>query len=566
MPWSIETSSNSNFSATNWEQLGGVLTGIGLFGAGVFCIVSAGAAGAPALLAYSLGGGALTGAGISSAVYAATSDEKSYSADDYIKHALVGAVSGVISGGAGASSSLLTQGLALEGIKKLGATVVFDAAGSVLSNVASNYAEVEFETDAEKKAEIQKNLTPSKLAVGAVANVLSSQATQFLTKSANKAVSKVTQKLLDQTDEVAMLATQPALKAMSQTTKVTTAALVGGAVGATVGGAAKAASNYAEEKDIWKDVKQAAVVSAISASVMNAARAANDYKTELQKLNQEVHAFKTKLQLNVDLLAELNQLSPQWLQDVDPELAERLEQTKSKLQQQQYELDELEKIGATIKALKQQHDQQQTKLAPQTSPDTANAPTTAVATPPPNSLTTATGKTRIYYFSQPLDTTGGDWIAFLDDRARHVGIIVDDPTKGLIKIEIGKGNHGKNTLKQTPITEFHRQTTSNKGRWLYEIGNTQLTLEDIIAQGNHWVSKHTKYEFNDHNCRSFAGNILKHLFAEGRGEFLPQTGSRNNTHINRHRFFKSPCEEIEHRIKNNGFNTDTHTKPRLLMN
>jgi hypothetical protein len=162
---------------------------------------------------------------------------------------------------------------------------------------------------------------------------------------------------------------------------------------------------------------------------------------------------------------------------------------------------------------------------------------------------------KVYYFSRPLNSRVLKWFAYADERARHAGVIIDAPGHGLVKIETTAGENNNMQLAITPIDEFHVQTRSVQGRWGYYVGDTSFDFGTILDEVNLWMDAHPGYQFYNDNCRAFTDHMLRTLFNQDSGVFFFQEGVR----INGDRFFNdSPCEEIEHRIKKEGFNVPNH--------
>ncbi len=115
---------------------------------------------------------------------------------------------------------------------------------------------------------------------------------------------------------------------------------------------------------------------------------------------------------------------------------------------------------------------------------------------------------KVYYYSRPID--GGGFLWALKTEARHAGFIIDDPEKGLVKIEL-LYQEGWNDLSYEEIDEFYRQTNSNKGRWCFEIGETYLSIKEIIEHSNRWMEKHPKYNPFGDNCCAFTDAMLKKI-------------------------------------------------------
>jgi hypothetical protein len=167
---------------------------------------------------------------------------------------------------------------------------------------------------------------------------------------------------------------------------------------------------------------------------------------------------------------------------------------------------------------------------------------------------------KVYYFSKPLEH-GPTFLWMVSSRARHAGVMIDDAHHGLVKIEISLNKHKEKKINFEKIDEFHRQTDSNKGDWAYEMGETHLSYENVVEISEKWIADHPSYDaFND-NCRTFTSAILTILIKEN-GTY--------NANISKHRFKNSPCEEAEHRIKEDGFNvphrirsTSTQLKAKL---
>ena len=170
-------------------------------------------------------------------------------------------------------------------------------------------------------------------------------------------------------------------------------------------------------------------------------------------------------------------------------------------------------------------------------------------------------KTMVYYFSQPVDDPSwyGNALAWVSKKARHVGVVIDSPEYGLVKIEMTTDGSLNTALHVEPVPEFHRSHSNAFNKvWGYEVGETNRTYTEIIQSAESWINQHPNYVVTSDNCRCFATHLLQYQFSDGQGEL-----THNGPAINSHRFFnKSPCEEIEHRVRRNGFNTaqDIHSK------
>lgn len=155
---------------------------------------------------------------------------------------------------------------------------------------------------------------------------------------------------------------------------------------------------------------------------------------------------------------------------------------------------------------------------------------------------------KVYYFSRPLDQFGGETLAKTDDRARHVGIIVEDPIHGLLMFDFNKDTHGLRVqdISSFPVFEKNEFSTS---QWAYECGETNMSLWGIYCACSNQASKHP-YTFYSRNCRSFTDHVLRILLLKFGSLF-----DEGNIHTNRARFKESPCLEAEHRIRRGDINT-----------
>lgn len=161
---------------------------------------------------------------------------------------------------------------------------------------------------------------------------------------------------------------------------------------------------------------------------------------------------------------------------------------------------------------------------------------------------------KVYYFSQPTEHMSR--AAQLWRSARHAGIAVDDPERGLVIFEIDADKKKEMEINIKAVTELHRQTASQKGRWVYFVGETSLPFEAVNKIVMEWLSRHEKYRLFSDNCRAFTSAILKELIANN---------GTLDASLSASRFSKSPCDAIEYAIGKSGFNTETHTTPRSRL-
>ncbi len=151
----------------------------------------------------------------------------------------------------------------------------------------------------------------------------------------------------------------------------------------------------------------------------------------------------------------------------------------------------------------------------------------------------------IYYLTEPLHT--GGLVNAIDPRMRHAAIIINDPVHGLLRIELDRAK----TTNQLSVVSLDILNIENltgdftKGQIVYKIGTADASLNQITGWANEWLSKNPKYKPLSKNCRSFFDYVTKRIFKYSTHQFEGVGFNR----INGDRFFKSPIEEIEHRIK-----------------
>jgi len=152
---------------------------------------------------------------------------------------------------------------------------------------------------------------------------------------------------------------------------------------------------------------------------------------------------------------------------------------------------------------------------------------------------------KLYYFSNSVYDA-----AALHRRARHVGIIMDHPSHGLLKLELKK-SWGENDFRFKPLKEYERgDTRSWKSHWSYYIGETDCEPEELIIVFRDWIKNNPRYHVTDENCRCAFSHIIKVLNENHHLKLSPELSGRGY-------FEKHPCDAIEKRILDDSppFNT-----------
>ncbi len=161
----------------------------------------------------------------------------------------------------------------------------------------------------------------------------------------------------------------------------------------------------------------------------------------------------------------------------------------------------------------------------------------------------------IYFLSEPLGTCS--WLRVVDGRMRHVALVVNDPIHGLQRIELdrdGSFNLYKITklhqIKQTNIfSEF-----SDNGVILHKIGEiNNFSLQQTEKWAYDFTFKHPFYEGTGKNCRSFVDYVSLRLFKYNPAEF--------SQGIHPGKFYNCPVDEIEHRVKKDGWSNVNYDTP-----
>lgn len=170
---------------------------------------------------------------------------------------------------------------------------------------------------------------------------------------------------------------------------------------------------------------------------------------------------------------------------------------------------------------------------------------------------------KVYYFSEPLQ----GWVSFfgyINKEARHAGLIVDAPDVGLMRIEIGTNMFLTMELKVTRIAEFHRQYGSSpNGMWLYEGGETKLTLGQILSISRSWVDDNPRYDVFGENCRNFTSTIAEVALTGGNGHLYSGISGCgiSATKVSEIGF----CRTVEQKIRHNKFNTGEYIKSTVAV-
>ena len=111
----------------------------------------------------------------------------------------------------------------------------------------------------------------------------------------------------------------------------------------------------------------------------------------------------------------------------------------------------------------------------------------------------------------------GQVLAGIDSRARHVGLIIDDPKHGLIVVEVGKRSFrfgGTMAIHVTSMNTFPDDVVSDRSRRLQldfqckHIGTTDTEFEVLLEEAKGWLNKNPDYNGGICNCRTFADFAL----------------------------------------------------------
>ncbi len=157
----------------------------------------------------------------------------------------------------------------------------------------------------------------------------------------------------------------------------------------------------------------------------------------------------------------------------------------------------------------------------------------------------------VYYYSRPIDGAAISWLRYLDRRARHTGVILEETTSGFFySIEISPNKYKKNKIQFEQFNKFTQRHSINS-KWLYKVGETNMSLDAIKAYAEKLAQKH-HYSFYSENRRAFTDDLLrKTILKEG-------TLISEDHLIKVHHFKKSPCEAVEHKIHKRGSNVPKH--------
>ena len=179
---------------------------------------------------------------------------------------------------------------------------------------------------------------------------------------------------------------------------------------------------------------------------------------------------------------------------------------------------------------------------------------------------------KVYYFGRelkgPLEKAD-----LVNHEYRHAGFIVDDPQHGLVKFEVHFHSSYEMDVHYKTIPDYYARQHGNHPRlkddWAYQMGSTNLSLDDITYLAAQWVTNHPKYEAFGDNCRTFTDFMLHELLGR-HGELFSSDVLLYNKkghlkschiHINQKRFQESPCREAEHRLHDEGPNVSHCIKP-----
>src|SRR3990167_6630314 len=97
---------------------------------------------------------------------------------------------------------------------------------------------------------------------------------------------------------------------------------------------------------------------------------------------------------------------------------------------------------------------------------------------------------KVYYFSRKLRGPLRE-VGVLDERARHAGLIIDDPVHGLVVFEVVFHKSKKMEIDYHTIFDYY---TGKPGRLAYEMGTTVMSFADIVATALQWEKDHPVYE------------------------------------------------------------------------
>ncbi|MDX1901144.1 MAG: hypothetical protein SFW66_03950 [Gammaproteobacteria bacterium] len=151
---------------------------------------------------------------------------------------------------------------------------------------------------------------------------------------------------------------------------------------------------------------------------------------------------------------------------------------------------------------------------------------------------------KIHYFSRPLavDTTG--IISQLDSRIRHSGILLEDPNQGMLSMEVmADGNlflAQPTSIIFTPMGKDVEHIPVQANRWIYEVGETHLSLNEIQQHAAYWIEQHPTFTVYQDNCRKFVNDILQKWVSEKELQLSPE--------IDKAAFIHGPIKTIDSHI------------------
>lgn len=149
----------------------------------------------------------------------------------------------------------------------------------------------------------------------------------------------------------------------------------------------------------------------------------------------------------------------------------------------------------------------------------------------------------IYLISEPFRV----W-SYLWGTARHTGFLYDDG-EHLWKIELDSFFSGgcSNQFKCIQIPEYRVETGSRSGRWAYELGQTDMTIEQFQTMARDWfASGHGTYKLVADNCRALANHLLSAAFSRDGSRLVCSLWSGFRE------FLDDPSRYVEYEISRGG--------------
>jgi hypothetical protein len=126
------------------------------------------------------------------------------------------------------------------------------------------------------------------------------------------------------------------------------------------------------------------------------------------------------------------------------------------------------------------------------------------------------GQINLYYFSRPLESA--EFLANISNRARHVGMLLDIPGQGMMRVEVQPATN--DYISAVPLTVHltklqASQDLCGNNCWVQKVGKTRLSESEINHQIVEWMSSHGEFHLLGTNCQTFVNDLISHMTREG---------------------------------------------------